>query len=59
MGDKLACAAFGKPAVCIRGGGVRREQVGGHNVSAGRTVGGLVMIRSQTVNKKRPNTFYR
>ncbi|KAH3704685.1 hypothetical protein DPMN_079747 [Dreissena polymorpha] len=52
MSDKLACAAGGELAVCVRSIGGRIEQVGGHNVPAGRTGGGLVVIRSQSVNKQ-------
>ncbi|KAH3889590.1 hypothetical protein DPMN_013649 [Dreissena polymorpha] len=53
MGDKLVCAACGKSAVNVSGVGIRREQVGGHYVPAGRTVVGLVVIRSKSANNQR------
>ncbi|KAH3704693.1 hypothetical protein DPMN_079755 [Dreissena polymorpha] len=57
MGDKLVCAACGKSAVSVSGVGIRREQVGGHYVPAGRTVGGLVVIRSKSANNRRLNYY--
>ncbi|KAH3730891.1 hypothetical protein DPMN_056890 [Dreissena polymorpha] len=57
MSDKLACAARGELAVCVRGRGGRIEQIGGHDVHAGRTGGGLVVIRSQSGNKQRSNNY--